>query len=74
MYLNGISIIDARIGETFWKAFKNGDSDTIDFIISELEAPFFEGCARNMVGIALIKLFYRLQVLCIGVIVCLFST
>ena len=46
-YLNGISIIDARIGETFWKAFKNGDSDTIDFIISELEAPFFEGCAAK---------------------------
>ena len=46
-YLNSISIIDAKPVETFWKAFKNGDSDAIDFIISELEAPFFEGCAAN---------------------------
>ena len=44
-YLNGISIIDARIGELFWKAYKEDDSETIRFIINELEMPFFKICA-----------------------------
>lgn len=44
-YLNGISIIDARIGEAFWKAYKNGDDDIIEDILLKLEAPFFERCA-----------------------------
>lgn len=43
-YLNGISIIDARIGEVFWKAFEEGDDKTINFILSELEEPFFASC------------------------------
>ena len=46
-YLNGISIIDARIGETFWKAYKENDEETIQFILRELEAPFFEICAAK---------------------------
>lgn len=46
-YLNGISIIDARIGETFWKAYEDNDEETIQFILRELEAPFFEQCAAK---------------------------
>lgn len=46
-YLNGISIIDARIGERFWHAYKNNDSEVIDFILNELEAPFFEICVAK---------------------------
>lgn len=46
-YLNGISIFDARIGETFWNAYEKGDEDTIQFILRELEAPFFELCAAQ---------------------------
>ena len=41
-YLNGISSLDARIGETFWKAFEDGDKKTTDFILEKLEAPFFD--------------------------------
>ena len=44
-YLNGISIIDARIGEAFWKAYKSNDLVTIEKILTELEAPFFDKCA-----------------------------
>lgn len=46
-YLNGISIIDARIGETFWKAYEENDEKTIQFILRELEAPCFELCAAK---------------------------
>jgi 4-hydroxy-tetrahydrodipicolinate synthase len=46
-YLNGISIIDARIGETFWIAFEQNDEETIQYILRELEAPFFELCAAK---------------------------
>lgn len=46
-YLNGISIIDAGIGETFWKAYEENDEETIQFILRELEAPFFEQCAAK---------------------------
>lgn len=44
-YLNGISIIDARIGEQFWQAYETGDQAFIDFVIEKLEAPFFDRCA-----------------------------
>ncbi|GAB1258027.1 4-hydroxy-tetrahydrodipicolinate synthase [Aurantivibrio plasticivorans] len=44
-YLNGISIIDAEIGETFWGAYERDDQETIDFIINKLEKPFFDQCA-----------------------------
>ena len=44
-YLNGISIIDARIGELFWEAFETGDNEIMDFVLDELEQPFFEKCA-----------------------------
>jgi 4-hydroxy-tetrahydrodipicolinate synthase len=40
-YLNGVSMLDARIGERFWAAFEAGDQATIDFIVKELEAPLF---------------------------------
>ena len=46
-YLNGISIIDARIGEAFWKAYLENDEETIQFIVRELETPFFELCAAK---------------------------
>jgi len=46
-YLNGISIIDASIGEQFWQAFKKNDKQEIDFILNELEAPFFDNCAAK---------------------------
>ena len=46
-YLNGISIIDASIGENFWKAFQDNDEQTINFILDELEAPFFNNCASK---------------------------
>jgi len=46
-YLNGISMLDARIGEAFWKAWKNDDEDSIKFILQQLEAPFFDGCATK---------------------------
>lgn len=44
-YLNGISMLDARIGERFWKAWQDNDKDTLQFIIEKLEAPFFDQCA-----------------------------
>jgi 4-hydroxy-tetrahydrodipicolinate synthase len=44
-YLNGISILDARIGELFWKAYEAKDEATIQFILEKLEAPFFDICA-----------------------------
>jgi 4-hydroxy-tetrahydrodipicolinate synthase len=46
-YLNGISIIDARIGERFWAAYETGDEETIRFILEKLEAPFFDRCAAK---------------------------
>lgn len=46
-YLNGISIIDAGIGELFWKAYESGDDDTIRFILDKLEAPFFDRCVAK---------------------------
>lgn len=41
-YLNGISMLDAEIGERFWEAWENDEQETIQFILSELEAPFFD--------------------------------
>ncbi len=46
-YLNGISMLDARIGETFWKAFESDDQSTISFILERLEAPFFDRCCAK---------------------------
>jgi 4-hydroxy-tetrahydrodipicolinate synthase len=46
-YLNGISIIDASVGHKFWLAFQNNDTKTIDFIINNLEAPFFDNCVTK---------------------------
>lgn len=46
-YLNGISMLDARIGEAFWKAWKQDDQNTIQFILDKLEAPFFNQCAAK---------------------------
>jgi 4-hydroxy-tetrahydrodipicolinate synthase len=46
-YLNGISMFDARIGEAFWEAWKNNDEDFIQFILQQLEAPFFDRCAAK---------------------------
>jgi len=46
-YLNGISIIDARIGELFWEAYEKDDDVTINFILEKLEGPFFECCVKK---------------------------
>jgi 4-hydroxy-tetrahydrodipicolinate synthase len=46
-YLNGISMLDARIGEAFWKAWKEDDTKVIEYILKELEAPFFDNCAAK---------------------------
>lgn len=46
-YLNGISILDARIGEAFWRAYEEGDEKTISFVLDKLEAPFFDRCASK---------------------------
>lgn len=46
-YLNGISMLDARIGEAFWKAWKEDDQQTIRFILDKLEVPFFDQCAAK---------------------------
>lgn len=40
-WLNGISIIDAAIAERFWRACHEDDTATQDFIIEQLEEPFF---------------------------------
>ena len=42
-YLNGISIIDAKIGQVFWDSFENGLDEVTQQIIDEVESPFFEG-------------------------------
>jgi len=46
-YLNGISIIDARIGELFWESYEKDDVEMIQFIIEKLEDPFFGRCAKK---------------------------
>ncbi|KZN15068.1 dihydrodipicolinate synthase family protein [Marinomonas sp. TW1] len=46
-WLNGISIIDAKIAEDFWSACLNKDINTQDFIINELEKPFFSGVVKK---------------------------
>ena len=46
-YLNGISIIDAGIGERFWAAYEQDDQRTIKFILEKLEAPFFDRCCAR---------------------------
>lgn len=46
-WLNGISIIDAKIAEDFWIACLNKDTNTQDFIINNLEKPFFGGVVKK---------------------------
>ena len=46
-YLNGISMLDARIGETFWEACQIDDKEKINCILEKLEAPFFNDCAAK---------------------------
>lgn len=46
-WLNGISIIDARMAEVFWKACQEEDVKTQDFIINELEKPFFSTVVKQ---------------------------
>ena len=46
-YLNGISIIDARIGESFWHAYNYDEQSDLDYILREIEAPFFDRCAAK---------------------------
>ena len=46
-YLNGISMLDARIGVKFSQAYKSGDQDTIEYIMHKIEAPFFDKCASK---------------------------
>lgn len=46
-YLNGVSMLDARIGEAFWKAYVSDDADTIKLILEKIEAPFFDRCTAK---------------------------
>lgn len=46
-YLNGISILDARIGEAFWEAWKGDNVQVLRVILEQLEAPFFDECATK---------------------------
>ncbi len=46
-WLNGISIIDASIAERFWAACQSGDTKTQDFIIEQLEKPFFGSVTKQ---------------------------
>lgn len=46
-YLNGISMLDAAIGEAFWLAVANKDEATQSEIIDDLEAPLFDGCVAK---------------------------
>lgn len=46
-YLNGISIIDARIGELFWKAWERDDLDMLNNIIKKIEDPFWETVVKK---------------------------
>ena len=46
-YLNGISMLDARIGEAFWAAYEKNDKDRIKYIIEKVEAPFFDRCCAK---------------------------
>ena len=46
-YLNGISLIDARIGEEFWKSWEANDMDRIKEIIEKLEDPFFDTVVKK---------------------------
>ncbi|MCB2107221.1 MAG: dihydrodipicolinate synthase family protein [Rhodobacteraceae bacterium] len=46
-YLNGISMLDARIGEAFWDAYEKDDQTAIKTILERLEAPFFDKCAAK---------------------------
>ena len=46
-YLNGISMLDARIGETFWSAYESNDQPAIRTILEKIEAPFFDRCAAK---------------------------
>ena len=48
--MNGISIIDARIAIKFWEAWNN-DLEVMNFIIENIEDPFFLGPVKNMDGI-----------------------
>ena len=40
-------MLDARIGEKFWAAYVARDDKTTDFIIKNIEAPFFTGVAAK---------------------------
>ena len=41
-WLNGIGVFEPRLATTFWNAWKKGDQNTVDKIVSKIEAPFFE--------------------------------
>ena len=65
-YLNGISIIDARIGEEFWKSWEANDMDRIHQIIEKLENPFFDTVVKkygwhrcNKALIQCLEIFHR---------------
>ncbi|MET1412997.1 dihydrodipicolinate synthase family protein [Roseibium sp. HPY-6] len=47
-YLNGVSMIDARIGQIFWKAFETGDDALAQRIVDEVETPFFAGAIASL--------------------------
>jgi len=46
-WLNGISIIDARIAERFWEACQRNDEAYCQSVIEKLEVPFFDNCPKK---------------------------
>jgi 4-hydroxy-tetrahydrodipicolinate synthase len=46
-YLNGVSIIDARIGELFWSSLINGDNSLTEQIIETVERPFVDKLVKR---------------------------
>lgn len=47
-YLNGVSMIDAMIGQVFWQAFVAGDDVLARRIVDEVETPFFSGAIAQL--------------------------
>ena len=40
--LNGIGVFEPRLAMTFWNSWRNGNQETMDKILNDIEAPFFK--------------------------------
>ena len=41
-WLNGIGVFEPRLAMTFWNSWRNGNQETMDKILNDIEAPFFK--------------------------------